>query len=393
MVKVSACPACGAPVSPGTERCPYCQQYLIWDEKPAARPPGGGGAAAVRGLLFERRAEPRESAFTLAVPKGWLLEGGIQRADLMHQVISTQSIEAKLDLTVKRDPAGTVALRWCPEIKYCDPRYLQQVAMFFPPGSNYQGMLVWPQPGATDFLIQMVFPWAHPQAQRVRVVEQGLRPELAENFRARLARWGTPPPFNYEGGAVLWDYVENGIHYREGGCVVLEALGMLGAGMWSNKETILWRAPEDEFAAWDAVFDHIIASATPNPRWVVQEQANQQMLSRSFMQAQYAEQERARRQLEFQRSMQEMAQDIVEHRRQTYAEIRNDAYLMMTNQEEYINPYTREPEIGSNQWQYRWVTAAGDEYYTDHEGDDPNQLDGLNQATWERTPVRPRFPY
>ena len=163
--------------------------------------------------------------------------------------------------------------------------------------------------------------------------------------------------------------------------------------MWSNKETILWRAPEDEFAAWDAVFDHIIASATPNPRWVVQEQANQQMLSRSFMQAQYAEQERARRQLEFQRSMQEMAQDIVEHRRQTYAEIRNDAYLMMTNQEEYINPYTREPEIGSNQWQYRWVTADGNEYYTDHEGDDPNQLDGLNQATWERTPVRPRFPY
>lgn len=391
MVKVSACPACGAPVLPGTERCPYCQQYLLWDEKPAAAPPMGG-AATVRGLLFERRAEPRESAFTLAVPKGWLLEGGIQRADLRYQAVDVQTMEPKLDLTVKRDPVGTVALRWCPEIKYCDPRFMA-AAMFFPPGSNYQGMLVWPQPGAAEFLVHVVFPWAHPQAQQARVVEGGPRPELVERLRSQLARGGPLLPYGYEGAAVLFAYVENGIHYLEGATVVLESTGQLGAGMWSNKETVLWRAPEDEFAAWEPIFEHIQASVVINPRWAAEEQAVEQQLLGIFNQAQQAERERARRRLEFQHSMQEMAQDMVEHRRQTHAEIRNDAYLMMTNQEEYVNPYTHQVEIGSNQWQYRWVTADGNEYYTDHEGDDPNQLDGLNQATWERTPVRPRFPY
>jgi len=46
----------------------------------------------------------------------------------------------------------------------------------------------------------------------------------------------------------------------------------------------------------------------------------------------------------------------------------------------------------SNQWNYRWVNANEEEFYTNDDGDDPNRDPLLNQAEWKRTPVRPRFP-
>jgi hypothetical protein len=85
----------------------------------------------------------------------------------MHQVIDAQSIEAKLDFTVKRDGIGSVLIRWCPEMKYCDLSTSPAGMMgMFPPGSNYQGMLVYPVMSAQEFLIQVVFPWAHPEASQ-----------------------------------------------------------------------------------------------------------------------------------------------------------------------------------------------------------------------------------
>jgi hypothetical protein len=195
------------------------------------------------------------------------MEGGISRADLMHQVIDAQSIEAKLDFTVKRDAAGSVLIRWCPEIKYCDMRMSPAGMMgMFPSGSNHQGMLVYPLMSAQDFL------------------------------------------------------------------------------------------------------------------------------SRSFLTAQQASMARDRRMLEIQQQLQDMDRQIVEHRQRTNAEIQNDAYLTMMEQEEYVNPYTGEPELGSNQWKYRWVTEGGEEYYTDNEDTDPNVSSALNRSDWKCTPVRPRFP-
>jgi hypothetical protein len=33
-------------------------------------------------------------------------------------------------------------------------------------------------------------------------------------------------------------------------------------------------------------------------------------------------------------------------------------FLTLTEQEEYVNPYTNEVEVGSNQWKYRWVNEG-----------------------------------
>jgi hypothetical protein len=197
MVRIVACPACGAPLAPGTARCAYCARYLKQAAGPgqatpataktaaavphASSPPGAGGR------LFRRQTEPNEGAFSLSVPDGWLVEGGIVRADLMRQAVDAQSIAAKVDFAVKRDAAGSVQIRWCPEMRYCDLRVTPAGAMgLFPPGSVYQGMLVSPVVPAADFMVHTLFPWAHPRAGQVRVLARESLPPLAEAYRRRV---------------------------------------------------------------------------------------------------------------------------------------------------------------------------------------------------------------
>ena len=67
-------------------------------------------------------------------------------------------------------------------------------------------------------------------------------------------------------------------------------------------------------------------------------------------------------------------------------------YLTLTDQEEYVNPYTNEIEIGTNQWQYRWVSESGDVIYTDSEEYDPNIDINLNRSDFKRSRIRERFP-
>ncbi|MBN1259798.1 MAG: zinc ribbon domain-containing protein [Anaerolineae bacterium] len=394
-MKISKCPACGAPLPPETMQCPYCQNYLQPDasreQKPEMHLHGASETTEAHGFAFERRPEPNEQAFTIAVPHGWILEGGIMRADFTRQMINAQFIEAKLDLSAKRDAQGTVMLRWGPEIKYCDTR-MMPAAFMFPQGSNYAGMIVWPVMSAADFIIHNVFPWAHPQAQNARVIEQRAEPALIDRYRRNMANLGIPTNAQYDAAEVAFSYQENNLLFTEKIHVIIENMGPMAGSMWSNKDTVLMRAPTEAFTTWEAVLKHIESSGQLNPRWLAHEIASQEMLSRQFRNAQQAQQARDQRMLEILNHMQQVDREITEHRARTNAEIMNDTYLTLMEQEEYVNPYTNEPETGSNQWQYRWVSEDGAEFYTDREEDDPNIPGVMNKADWKRTPVRKRFP-
>ena len=67
-------------------------------------------------------------------------------------------------------------------------------------------------------------------------------------------------------------------------------------------------------------------------------------------------------------------------------------FLTLTEQEEYVNPYTNEIEVGTNQWQHRWVNESGDVIYTDNESYDPNVDINLNRSDFKRSKIRKRFP-
>lgn len=412
----STCPACGASIPPDIRQCPYCDQWLRPDPSPAAAPAGGSAAApraqeqaqTRRGsLVFRRAQEPKEGAFTFLVPEGWLIEGGISRANPMAGMINAASIEAKLDIVVKREADALVALRIWPEVKHCDLSMTPAGMMgFFPPGSSYQGMIVSPAMAATEFLLHEVFPLAHPTASDVEVVSQEPMPLLCQRYRQKMAALGLPADFDSDGGTVTFQYTERGRRFVERAYTVIENLGPMAAGMWSNKDTVLMRAPEGELDLWETVLIHIVESVQISREWLNREARSQGALAGAFLQAQQASnardrafsraqqasQARDRGFLDVQREAQEIDQEIADHRMMTNAEIQNDEYLTLMGLEEYENPYTNEVEVGSNEWEHRWVNGSGEVVYTDEETFDPNIKGALNRTDWVRSPIRKRSP-
>jgi len=330
-------------------------------------------------LVFQRKSEPRENAFSILVPSGWQTEGGIFRVEPTAQGGAAQSIAAKLDFAVKKDRQGSVMIRWLPDVLFFDMRYSPAGQMgLFPPGSNYNGMTVNPLMSALQFISQIAFPYAHPQASGVQIVEQKPLPQLAQNYLQRVRAAMPQLTFSYDAGLMTVTYRENGINYKEKILAVIENWGQMGAGMWGNKETFLIRAPANEFADWEPVFSVIQNSVIINPQWLAGE-----------IQGQI---KRGEIMINTQREIQRIDREIVEHRQKTNAEIHNNMFLTLTDQEEYVNPYTKKVEIGSNQWRFRWVNESGDVIYTNDENYDPRTDVNLNRTDFKRTPVRKRFP-
>ena len=84
-----------------------------------------------------------------------------------------------------------------------------------------------------------------------------------------------------------------------------------------------------------------------------------------------------------------IGEEIQKGHAETNAKIHHQAYLVLTDQEDYINPYTHEVETGTNQWDYRWVDDLGNVLYTDNEEYNPNmdielQMDGFKRSRVKR---------
>ena len=220
-MEVLRCPSCGAPIAPNSDKCEYCLNYIRTESAPSEKPKKesqkkdrqhnkaesvekeySASQEAIPNIAFQRVEEPNERAFTVSVPQGWSVEGGISRADLTMQMVDAQSIEAKVDFTVRNDEQATIAIRWCPTVKYCDVR-MTPAAMMFPQGSNYGGMVVWPLLNPQDFMLQNLYPWAHPNIGQKQILDKNLQPSLAQNYQNKLMQLGVPIQASYQGGTSI----------------------------------------------------------------------------------------------------------------------------------------------------------------------------------------------
>jgi hypothetical protein len=331
---------------------------------------------AAKTVLFTRVTEPNERAFNLLVPKGWRTEGGITRVNPMLANGSGNAIGAKIDYSVKRDTEGSVMLRWLPSIQYVDTRGTM-LAQMFPPGSMYNGMPVLPLGSAADFLVRVVLPYVRPGATGVQVVEQKPLPEAVRAYQAAAQANGLAAiGATYDAALLTVTYTEGGVRYREVLYTGLENLGPAAAGMWSNKDTLVARAPDAEFDAWKGVGETIRGSVKLDPAWVQGELRGQAQRGQTAALTQ--------------RHLQDADREITANRQRTNAEIRNDQYLTLTGQEDYVNPYSNEVERGTNEWQHRWVDAGGSVLYTNDAGYDPNVDPELNGSGFKRSQVRKR---
>lgn len=333
----------------------------------ASNTPSGKAPAPGTVLYLHRWVEPREQAFTILLPTGWIAEGGVLRID--PRLGPTNSVGAKIDFSVKKDPAGSVMIHWLPNFTYKDPRALSGM---FRVGSNYMGSMVYPTLDPQTFLDQFVFRKQRPQARNVRVLERQPLAELAQRYRQRAL-----PNARYDAGSVTVAYDEGGRHYKEKLMAVIETIVGPGLGMWTNHDTLAVRAPEAEFDQTAKLLSVIETSLQGNPAWVAGENRGAAA--------------RAHNALQTQRYLQDQRHQMVERQRQVNAEARHSSWLFLTGQDDYVNPHTGEVEQGSNEYKHRWVNSGGDVIYSNNPDYDPSWDTSLpGRSDYKQSPLRSR---
>ena len=65
-------------------------------------------------------------------------------------------------------------------------------------------------------------------------------------------------------------------------------------------------------------------------------------------------------------------------------------FLTLTSQEEYVNPYTKEIELGSNEWKNRWVSEGGDVIYSNDINYNPNLDNTTGRTDFKLSEVKKR---
>jgi hypothetical protein len=333
-------------------------------------------------VVFRRQWEPRQKAFSVLVPEGWRVEGGMFSVDPGQAGGTLNSIDTKCDFAVKRDAEGTVMARWAPTYNFADfsqsPEFANAAALF-PPGAGYNGARVCPMPDPESFLRDF-FGRAHPRASEVKVVEKLPLPELievcaamAKGVNAQMAGLGKRP-MAFSAGALVLEYAEGGVRYREAAATAICDFRN-AAAIWSNPFTFLMRAPAAEADSWKPVLDVVRQSLKINPEW--------------FAAYQRASGGRGEAAAEVFRTLTRIDQEIFERRSKNRGEIQKENYLLLTGQEEYVNPFTKEVERDTSDFRYRWTTSSGDRLYSDADLD-PNRDPDLGRIEWKRTPPKPR---
>jgi hypothetical protein len=350
---------------------PLAGVFLACGSSKDQRTPGSerqSGANPGTILYLHRWVEPREHAFTVLLPQGWIAEGGVLRLD--PRLGPTNSVGAKIDFAVKKDKNGSVMIHWFPNFTYKDPRALP--GGMFPVGSNYMGSTVYPVPDPQTFLTQFVFHKQRPRAQNVKIVERKPLPDAVQQYQKRAV-----PNARYEAASMTVVYDEGGVHYQERLEAVIEFIAGQGLGMWTNHGTTAIRAPAAEFDKSMKLCDVIGSSLQGNPQWVAAENHGAGV--------------RAHQALQTQRYLQDQRHQMVERQREVNAEARHSNWLSITGQDDYVNPHTGEVEQGSNEYQQRWVNSSGDVIYSDNPDYDPSRDSSLQGRTdFKLSSLRPR---
>ncbi len=321
-------------------------------------------------IILEKIYEPNQKAFTILKPQGWLTEGGLVLWDPITSGGPANCIESKIDFAIKKDETGTVKIHWLPDIYFDDTRGILAAGMF-PQGSNYNGMPVLYKMDASAFLKGHVFPYLHPKLQASSADSREL-PEVEKLCYDMdlMKELGS----KYSSAVAEFIYTEDGIKYKEVAFCIVQDMGPYTAGMWKNKSTVVVRAPVESFDQWEPLFHEIGQSVVLNPQWVHAELIGQMKRGSTMI-----------------KTMEDVArleQEIQKGHASTNAEINEQAYLNLTDQEDYVNPYTQQVERGSNQWDHRWVDDLGNVIYTNNEVYNPNLDLELQMDGFKRTPTK-----
>jgi hypothetical protein len=325
-------------------------------------PPAAGSGKPVPFCLKSTR-EPKEGAFSILVPTGWAVDGGIVRfgPDYCGAVNATGG---KLHFLLKRDQAASAMVLWMPELMYIDAsgtiagQYGAGQA-----GTIYNNCIAMPRMRPSDYLQRVIFPNVHPRAEGLKVVSTQSLPGLAAAYRQTLSPLLAGMGLSYASEAVTVRYTEDGREYTERLLSTSDDYDAVGAGMWKNRGTVLYRAPTEEFASFLPVFAVIQSSVELNMEWLNAEVS--------------AEAQRVNKVLEVQQQIHEIDRQIQAQHQAVRDEINKNMYLNLTDQQEFYNPQTGQIELGKNVGTFVWRDDYGNEIYTSNPDYTPSRDPGL----------------
>jgi hypothetical protein len=280
-------------------------------------------------------------------------------------------VECKFDLSVKKDPKGSVMIRWLPEMLCID----QKNAWGNPEGAVFNNTLVRRKRDPVAFMTQVAIPYAHPNALNINITESKELPGLASLYSSSVdPSMKMMTNMTYYAAMIGFNYEENNQKFSEKMVTVIEDYGINGGGLWKNRQTMLIRTPEGEMRKWDPVFQVIQNSGIWSLNWISGEVNGQRQRSGLIAATQ--------------KELQDIDNAINESRRKTSYEINKDMYLTLTGQNEYTNPYTGKVETDTDNWKNRWVNSSGDIIYTDNESYNPNNDPSLNVSGFKKSVPR-----
>ena len=333
-------------------------------------------AKAHTGIAFVKMNEPNEQAFSILLPKGWQSKGGMFRINALQGGGPLNAMEAKCDLVYKSDKSATVAFHIYPDIVYA---HTNIGGGFYPVGSNYQGAQIKQIMDAASYL-KAFFNAVHPQARSIKILSIRHLPGEKESMEKSLAYTNQllsqigllSMTYRSDAAGALFEYTENGTRFKE--AVLVGIVDMRAAMTWKNTRTLSFRAPAKTFDHWKPVMDIMRFSIRFNPKWVLKEAQGQR--------------DRAELVMKIYKKVQQIDREIAAKSSINREEIMNDNFLVLTGQEEFVDPDTKEVEMDTDAFRYRWKTPQGDIYYTNREDEDPNIF--LHRTNYKRTPIRKR---
>jgi hypothetical protein len=324
------------------------------------------------GILFQRADEAHEAAFSYLLPQGWITQGGMVRRDPLATGANSESVAAKLDFKLQSDSAGTAMIRWMPNVTYFDIgcSAIADDAQLFPPGSSYQGMLVYPLMPASLFITNLMIPAVHPFAGNIRIITEQDLQSAADQYAERSRESVTGSSVINTAATLTLIYEENGMTFKERWLTLVEDPGEIGGGQWTNRETVYFRAPEAEFDSLEAVFEVIQYSIIPDPVWIAHEMWQHIRTEEVSLRTRNDHEQSGRRLL-------------TDHQRVT-----DDLHRAMFSNPRFtvqiVNPFNHSLEMASSGWGNMWMNRWGDILFTNDDSCDPNRETTIDRQEFRR---------
>ncbi len=225
---------------------------------------GSGGAPAAKSRInYVRWTDPRETAFTIEVPAGWKVEGGLIRVSAVDPrgVWAVTSPDGSVKITggdaqvpVHVVPNHTLAFSGFREGSWYSPGYgTRMLVRRFVDGASF----------AREYVAQR----AGSVCADLSFTETRNRPDLAAG--------GSGTSF----GDVSFTCTQNGRPMRGYYLAGTKFTGMQGIGIWNMEHLIGFLAAPEQVDTARTVMMHIVQTAQLNPEWVAGQQRTTQAVS------------------------------------------------------------------------------------------------------------------